>query len=110
VAPLTRATINCETRRNGLVKGGKNTMQRHSEAGLDFNHAHRPRSTFYDSPFGRMFGKLDPWAPPGATDAAKEQTKEQTLKDFATNNLGENTADEVLDEQAISAAKSSLVS
>ena len=30
-----------------------------------------PRSTFYESPFGRLFGKLPGWMPEGVSDAQK---------------------------------------
>ena len=42
-----------------------------------------PRSTFYDSPFGRMFAKVEPWVPHGASDAAKEAV----IKQFAETQM-----------------------
>lgn len=42
-----------------------------------------PRSSFYDSPFGRMFGRLEPWVPAGATDADKRAT----LRKFAEDEM-----------------------
>lgn len=51
----------------------------------DFVGRSIPRSTFYDSPFGRMFGRLAPWVPPGADDAAKEDG----LLQFAHDNMVE---------------------
>jgi len=42
-----------------------------------------PRSTFYDSPFGRMFGRLEPWQPTGIDPADQEAT----LLKFAHDNM-----------------------
>ena len=52
-----------------------------------------PRSRFYESPFGRIFPKLEPWVPPGATDADKESE----VSDFAESQMfkpdGQDTPD-----------------
>ena len=44
-----------------------------------------PRSTFYNSPFGRLFGKLPAWVPPGNS----ENQKEQAIKAFSKNEMFE---------------------
>jgi len=49
------------------------------------HNASIPRSTFYDSPFGRMFGKLEPWRTTEVTDSAAVQA----LQDFATASMSE---------------------
>lgn len=42
-----------------------------------------PRSRFYESPFGRLFPKLEPWVPPGKNAEAKEQS----VREFAKQNM-----------------------
>lgn len=42
-----------------------------------------PRSRFYESPFGRLFPKLDPWVPPGGND----EEKEQAVRAFAAEHM-----------------------
>ncbi|MGI9490865.1 MAG: peroxidase family protein, partial [Geminicoccaceae bacterium] len=42
-----------------------------------------PRSTFYDSPFGRMFAKVAPWVPEGQNDAEREAA----IRNFAENQM-----------------------
>lgn len=36
---------------------------RHAQAGAEYHGPGVPRSSFYDSPFGRMFSKIPPWEP-----------------------------------------------
>ena len=36
---------------------------RHAAAGFEYHGPGIPRSSFYDSPFGRMFSKIEPWEP-----------------------------------------------
>lgn len=42
-----------------------------------------PRSRFYESPFGRIFPKLEPWAPPGSGPGDKETN----IRNFAETGM-----------------------
>lgn len=42
-----------------------------------------PRSTFYDSPFGRMFAKVAPWVPRGHND----EEREAEIRNFAESQM-----------------------
>ena len=59
---------------------------RHMSANL-FSSVFVPRSTFYDSPFGRIFNHLAPWVPEGATD----QERAANLGVFARDEMFEPT-------------------
>lgn len=55
-----------------------------------------PRSRFYESPFGRIFPKLEPWVPPGGT----AEEKEAAVKTFAKDNMFKSAADDAPDDNA----------
>ena len=58
-----------------------------------------PRSSFYDSPFGRMFGRLEPWVPAGANDEARSAA----LLEFAREHMVEADDARLSENKAIAA-------
>ncbi len=71
---------------------------RHAQA-HDLVDGSVPRSSFYDSPFGRMFGRLEPWVPAGTTD----EQREQTLLEFAHEEMVESDGALLSENKAIAA-------